>query len=265
EDAKRDAKQWAAMSGETDAMADATESGMADDEEGPGVEFRSDNIGNAVRLIDVFRNAVGNDQVTTGSKEISTMFQQLCRFQLASLCSMDDLRATMVLEQGPRRLGVPGDPSSWEKVPRQEQVRPIKSQQTRASKKRERMIQGMQSQAGAGATGHSAAVYSVLNGLGEDDVYITEADSEGLARETGPSTSIQFGPATSFLETGRQLSESFTLNRRQNIALRLICRQLDRVRRDEQGTSQLCQFVGGEGGTGKSVEMWQQVWLYCKS
>ncbi|KAH8744187.1 hypothetical protein F5883DRAFT_655299 [Diaporthe sp. PMI_573] len=81
EDAKRDAKQWAAMSGETDAMAYATESGMADDEEGPGVGFRSDNIGNAVRLIDVFRNAVGNDQVTTGSKEISTMVQQLCRFQ----------------------------------------------------------------------------------------------------------------------------------------------------------------------------------------
>ena len=53
-------------------------------------------------------------------------------------------------------------------------------------------------------------------------------------------------------KVGRRLVESFTLNRRQSIAVRLICRQLDRICRDEQGTPQLCQFIGGEGGTGKS-------------
>jgi len=45
---------------------------------------------------------------------------------------------------------------------------------------------------------------------------------------------------------------SFTLNRRQSITLQLICRQLNRVRRDKREVSQFCQFIGGEGGTGKS-------------
>lgn len=114
------------------------------------------------------------------------------------------------------------------------------------------MIQGVQSLGSNNTTGHSRAAYSVLHGFGEDDISITTADSETVAGATGPSTSIRFGPAASFLEAGRQLAASFTLNQRQSIALRLICRQLDRVRRDERGTSQLCQFVGGEGGTGKS-------------
>ncbi|QLI69148.1 ATP-dependent DNA helicase PIF1 [Metarhizium brunneum] len=252
EDVKRDARQWAAMSGETDPMADVTESGMADGDDELGIGYRSDNIGNAARLIDVFRNAVGSGQITTGSKEISTMVQELCRFQLASLCSTDDLGATMVIERRPRTLGLRGHPSSGAEIPRQEQVRSIKSQQISASKERERMIQGVQSLGSNNTTGHSRAAYSVLHGFGEDDISITAADSETVAGATGPSTSIRFGPATSFLEAGRQFAVSFTLNQRQSIALRLICRQLDRVRRDERGTSQPCQFVGGEGGTGKS-------------
>jgi hypothetical protein len=67
---------------------------------------------------------------------------------------------------------------------------------------------------------------------------------------------LQFGPSTSFSEAGRQLAASLTLNDRQSVALRLLCRQLDQVHRSEGGTlpPQLCQFVGGEGGTGKSVE-----------
>jgi hypothetical protein len=48
------------------------------------------------------------------------------------------------------------------------------------------------------------------------------------------------------------VADSLTLNRRQSLALWLICRQLDQVRQDESGTAQLCLFVGGEGGTGKS-------------
>jgi hypothetical protein len=44
----------------------------------------------------------------------------------------------------------------------------------------------------------------------------------------------------------------FTLNRKQGIALRLIYRQLDQIHGDERRTAQLCLFVGGEGGTGKS-------------
>jgi hypothetical protein len=252
EDVKRDARQWAALSGGVDPAADAVESGVADDDEGQGTVYRSDNIGNAIRLIDVLRNTLGKNQITAGSKEISTVVQELCRFQLAALLSKQELCATIVPERGPRNLRVPGDPFRTAGIPRQEQVRSIKSQQTSVSREREKMIQGMQSQPDSNTTGHSEAVHSALNGFGEDDIDITPADSETLARGRGPSTSIRFGPATSFVEAGRQLAESFTLNRRQSIAFRIICRQLDRVHRNERGTPQLCQFIGGEGGTGKS-------------
>lgn len=77
-------------------------------------------------------------------------------------------------------------------------------------------------------------------GLSERGVGLANAESRVSVRGAGPSMSIHFGPST------------FTLNKRQTIALRLISCQIDRVRRDEQGTPQLCQFVGGESGTGKS-------------
>jgi hypothetical protein len=252
EDVKRDARQWAALSGEADPAADATESGVADGDEGQGTVYRSDNVGSAIRLIDVLRNTLGKNQITAGSKEISTMVQELCRFQLAALSSNHELCATILPERGPRIVRLPGDPSRMAEIPRQEQVRSIKSQQTSVSREREKMIQGIQSQPDSYTTGHSEAVQSVLNGFGEDDIDITPADLETVARGTGPSTSIRFGPTTSFLEAGRQLAESFTLNRRQSIAFRIICRQLDRAHRNERGTPQLCQFIGGEGGTGKS-------------
>jgi len=252
EDVKRDARQWAAMSGDADHAADAVESGVADGDEGQRTAYRSDNIGNAIRLIDVLRNTLGNNQITAGSKEISTMVQELCRFQLAALSSKHELGATIVPERGPRNLRLPGDPFQTAGIPRQEQVRSIKSQQTSASREREKMIQGIQNQLDSNTTGHSQAAYSALNGFGEDDIEITPADSEILAQSGCPSTSIRFGPATSFLEAGRQLAESFTLNQRQSIAFRIICRQLDRLRSNEQGTPQLCQFIGGEGGVGKS-------------
>jgi hypothetical protein len=114
------------------------------------------------------------------------------------------------------------------------------------------MIQGIQSQPDNGAADSRSAVYNVLNGFGNHEVRLTATDPEAPGRCVGPSATIQFGPSTSFSEAGRRLSKSFTLNRKQGIALRLLCRQLDLVRRDESGTPQLCQFVGGEGGTGKS-------------
>ena len=250
EDAKSDAKQWAAMSGETDPSRE-----VADGDEESRTMYRSDSIGNATRLIDVLRSTVASQQITAGSKEISAMIQKLYRFQATALCSTDDLRAVVVPENGERTLSVPGQPFSGAVIPSQEHLRHIKSQQKSLSKEREKMIQGIQGAQGlsdVNTTGHSAAVYSVLNGSGDQNVDITATDSETLVQGTQPSMDIRFGPSTSFSEAGRQVAESFTLNHRQSIALRLICRQLDRIRRDEQGIPQLCQFIGGEGGTGKS-------------
>lgn len=180
------------------------------------------------------------------------MVQQLSRFQQSALRSAVELRGTIVSERGPRTLGTLEGPFPGADMPGQEQVRSIKSQQMSASREKEKMIQGIQSQPDNNTTGHGSAVYNGLNGFGEHGAHLTAADSEAPARCAGPSTSIQFGPSTSFSEAGRQLAESFTLNRKQSIALRLICRQLDRVHRDESGTPQLCQFIGGAGGTGKS-------------
>jgi len=106
EDAKRDARQWAALSGDTDRTADTDESGIAGNDEISGMMHRPDNTMSAIRLIDVLRSAVGNGQVTAGSKEISGMIQQLSRFQLATLCSTDELHAALVPEPGPRRLNL---------------------------------------------------------------------------------------------------------------------------------------------------------------
>ena len=140
EDASRDAKQWGAISGEMDPIGEAVESGFADGDEVLRIAYRSDNIGNAIRLIDVFRNAMGIRQITAGSKEISTMVKKLCRFQATASCSIDDLRGIIIPKSGGRTLSVPERSFSGIEIPRQEQLKHIKSQQKSLSREREKMI-----------------------------------------------------------------------------------------------------------------------------
>ncbi|PVH96965.1 hypothetical protein DM02DRAFT_534146, partial [Periconia macrospinosa] len=249
EDAKRDARQWAAQSGEADPMAGATDPVTGEGDEGTGTMYRRDDIGNAIRLIDVIRSTIRTNEITAGSKDVRLIVQQLCAFQQVALCSSEHLHATVVREQGTRTMdGV----YAGVDVPDQAKIKSIKSQQASVSRERERMIQGIQRQADGIVGSHDAAVYRVLNGFGEDDISIAPGDRETATEIRGPSTRIQFGPSTSFSQAGKEVAESFTLNQRQSIALRLLCRHLDRVERGEREISQLCQFVGGEGGTGKS-------------
>ena len=63
EDAKRDSRQWAALSRDADRTTDAVECGISEDDEGPRPLHRSDNIASALRLIDVLRNAIVSGQV----------------------------------------------------------------------------------------------------------------------------------------------------------------------------------------------------------
>ncbi|KAJ3530216.1 hypothetical protein NM208_g9424 [Fusarium decemcellulare] len=251
EDAKRDARQWAAQSGTGDAGDGAIES---DSDAGDGNEeskaaYRSDDIGTATRLLDVLRQAITRKEITAGSAEISRMVQRLSRFQESVMRSTDELRGTIVSVRGLEASGA-AERQPLEPMPKQERLRAIKSQQASASREKERMIQGMQSQLDDGTTSRGSAVYSVLSGYGEDDVHLTATDLEMSG--VGPTARIQFGPSTSFSEAGRLLAQTFTLNREQSIALRLLCRQLDRLSHDESETPQLFQYVGGEGGTGKS-------------
>ncbi|KAM4067473.1 PIF1-like helicase [Hirsutella rhossiliensis] len=257
EDAKRDAKQWAASSGDGDpTVAHVEETGTDDAGAESTTMYQPSSIGGATRLIDVVRGAVGINQVTAKSPELMAMMQQLCRFQQSALGSTAELEATVVPERGARRISMPGRAFSGAALPPQDQVRAIKSQQTSASKERERMIQGIQSVQSIPAVRESdrrAALRRVMTGFGEDDVEMTMADSDEAASDTEAGMRVQLGPSTSFFAAGRELATRLTLNKRQSIAFLLICRQLDLMRQMDGGNAgQLCQFVGGEGGTGKS-------------
>ncbi|KAM4064129.1 PIF1-like helicase [Hirsutella rhossiliensis] len=210
EDAKRDARQWAASSGDGDPTA------VRPDEDGtgevgvePGSGYQADSAGSTNRLIDVVRSSIGPNQITAGSPELTAMMQELSRFQQSALSSSSEVQATILPERGPRRINIPGRAFSGATIPPQSEVRAIKSQQIRASREREKMIRGIQSLSTAPVTGRRAAVRGVLTGFGDDDVQMTAAElEEGVA---GASAGMEI-----------------------------------------RNVRQLCQFVGGEGGTGKS-------------
>jgi hypothetical protein len=245
EDARRDRKQWPAQSSVPQWMEDEDRD-AAGNEEGDSREYCTDESSTAARLLDVFRRAVSQDQVTHGSPEIRSVIQHISRFEQAAPLHMAEL---MVEEPATRSIRVPGS-SQGAETPLQGKLAAIKRQQTRLSRDREKTIQGIQGRVPT-TTSYDAAINQVLNGFGEDDVEINASDTE-LPEVAGPSSRVELGPSTSFSEAGRQVAEKLTLNKRQAIAFRLIYRQMDRLRRDEVETSQFCLFVGGEGGTGKS-------------
>ncbi|XP_044717363.1 AAA domain-containing protein [Hirsutella rhossiliensis] len=193
EDAKRDARQWAASSGDGDPTA------VRPDEDGtgevgvePGSGYQADSAGSTNRLIDVVRSSIGPNQITAGSPELTAMMQELSRFQQSALSSSSEVQATILPERGPRRINIRG--------------------------------------------GHSP-----------EPPYRRKVSGASAGME------IRFGASTSFLEAGKALAARLTLNKKQAIAFLIICRQLDLIRRGEKSNvRQLCQFVGGEGGTGKS-------------
>jgi hypothetical protein len=261
EDANRDAKQWAAQSGEGDTMPDATETLAIEaevDVEREGEEcswrqYRSDDVGKTSRLIDVLKSSVAANQTTVGPNDVQSMVMQLCEFQHAAVSSSEDFRATIVQEQAVRTIEAVGwVPTMSGNIPGQDKVKSIKTQQASASRERERMIQGIQEPTILDARRDSAAMYRVLSGFGEDNISIVPPNPNVEARRSEPSMALQLGHSTSFRALGKQVAKAMTLNRRQSTALWLICRQLDRVHGCEQDAPQLCQFVGGEGGVGKS-------------
>ncbi|XP_044717940.1 PIF1-like helicase domain-containing protein [Hirsutella rhossiliensis] len=197
EDAKRDAKQWAASSGDRDATAvHPDEDGTGEAGVEPGSVYQADSTGNTMRLIDVVRSSIGANQITAGSPELTAMMQELSRFQQLALSSSSEFQAAILSERGPRRINIPGGHS-----PEPEYRRRV----------------------------------SVLTGFGDDDIQMTAADLEETVEEASAGMEIRLGTSTSFIEAGKALVARFTLNKKEKGNVR-----------------QLCQFVGGEGGTGKS-------------
>ncbi|KAM4067354.1 PIF1-like helicase [Hirsutella rhossiliensis] len=84
---------------------------------------------------------------------------------------------------------------------------------------------------------------------------VTAADGDA---DTGTAAGmlVRLGPSSSFVGAAGELAGQPTLNEKQAIALLIVCRQLDRIRRGDDtggdGGGQLCLFIGGEGGAGKS-------------
>ncbi|KAM4054364.1 PIF1-like helicase [Hirsutella rhossiliensis] len=228
EDAKRDARQWAASSGDGDPTA------VRPDEDGtgevgvePGSGYQADSAGSTNRLIDVVRSSIGPNQITAGSPELTAMMQELSRFQQSALSSSSEVQATILPERGPRRINIPGGHSPEPPY-------------------RRKPVHGTGDWSPRGGAG-------VLTGFGDDDVQMTAAELEEGVAGASAGMEIRFGASTSFLEAGKALAARLTLNKKQAIAFLIICRQLDLIRRGEKSNvRQLCQFVGGEGGTGKS-------------
>ncbi|KAM4061853.1 PIF1-like helicase [Hirsutella rhossiliensis] len=240
EDAKRDAKQWAATAEEGGMTAPQAGDEGRGAAEGGEEAYRAGGAGDAARLIDVVRNAAGAGQVTAQSTELLAMTQQLCRFQQSALGSAAELAATVVAEERAGR-----------------RVRAIKSQQRSAARERERAIQGIQGGGAAAGVGadRGAALRGVMGGFGEDHMDVTAADGD-VDAGTAAGMRVRLGPSSSFVAAGRELAGQLTLNEKQAIALVIVCRQLDRIRQGDEaggdGSAQLCLFIGGEGGTGKS-------------
>ncbi|KAM4064050.1 PIF1-like helicase [Hirsutella rhossiliensis] len=211
EDAKRDAKQWAATAEEGGMTAPQAGDEGRGAAEGGEEAYRAGGAGDAAPRVDVDRNAAGAGQVTAQSTELLAMTQQLCRFQQSALGSEAELAATVVAEEG-RQAGEPtGLGALGAALPRQEEG-----------------IQGGGAAAGVGAD-RGAALRGVMGGFGEDDMDVTAADGD-----------VDAGTAAVM----------------RAIALLIVCRQLDRIRQGDDaggdGGGQLCLFIGGEGGTGKS-------------
>ena len=61
-----------------DPIGEAVELGFANSDKALRIAYRLDNISNAIRLINVFRNAIEIRQITAGLKEISAIVEKLC-------------------------------------------------------------------------------------------------------------------------------------------------------------------------------------------
>ncbi|KAM6514217.1 hypothetical protein FALCPG4_015374 [Fusarium falciforme] len=260
EDARRDAKQWAAAG--DDAVLDDIDAMGYDlqDPTGPVKAYRPDQLGQLGRLIETVRGATAPNQVTAGSEHLLQMLDQLREVQADITDFADDVE-TVASAENPEQC----QPTmvARSELPTQRQLRGIKSKQDQADKEIVKRIQGTDGAqiTQTTATGAEASLNHTFAGAGEDIIEISETDTRNTQR---PSARVAFGPSTTFLHAGREITRRFTLNKRQEIAFLLVYRHLDTIpdedNSDNFGNSniennnnaQLCEFLGGEGSTRKS-------------
>jgi hypothetical protein len=61
-----------------DPIKKAIELGFADNNKVLKIAYQSDNIGNVIHLINIFRNAIEIKQIIVSLKEISIIVEKLC-------------------------------------------------------------------------------------------------------------------------------------------------------------------------------------------
>jgi hypothetical protein len=71
--------------------------------------------------------------------------------------------------------------------------------------------------------------------------------------EDGPSMSLAYGSDMTFLAVGEKVGAEMALNKEQFIAFMCVMEALDEHERKSQSAIQHLQYLGGEGGTGKST------------
>jgi hypothetical protein len=71
--------------------------------------------------------------------------------------------------------------------------------------------------------------------------------------EDGPSMSLAYGSDMTFLAVGEKVAAEMALNKEQFIAFMFVMEALDEHERNPQSAIQHLQYLGGEGGTGKST------------
>ncbi|KAL6401229.1 hypothetical protein AUP68_16958 [Ilyonectria robusta] len=210
EDARRDAKQWAAAG--DDAVLDNIDAMgyNLQDPTGPVKAYRPDQVGQLYRLMEIVLGATASNQVTADDLEAVAPAESPGKYQL-----------TIVARS---------------KLPMQYQLKGIKSKQGKADKEIVQRIQGSDGVQDTQntAAGREALLNHTFAGAGEDSMEISETDTGNTYR---PSTRVAFGLLTTFLHAGRQIASRFTLNEQQKIAFLLVCRHLDTIRNEDNNNN----------------------------
>ncbi|EKG09486.1 hypothetical protein MPH_13469 [Macrophomina phaseolina MS6] len=185
EDAKRDAKQWASISGEQDLsieegeLAGAIE--VAGGQGGQGSEVM-DSAMAARRLLGALRRAIEADQVTANSPEIASVVHSFSQVEddAASSTQSGVVSEGAVLERLASGAGAAGVC-----IPPQGSLTMISRQQAAKSRERERQIQGMQS------AGQPQVAEQALDGFGDFNPGLGEEDEATMAGGGGePSVHV---------------------------------------------------------------------------
>ena len=70
------------------------------------IAYQSDNIGNIIYLINIFKNVIKIRQITVGLKEIFTIVKKLCQFQATALYLINNFYSIIIPKSGRRTLSV---------------------------------------------------------------------------------------------------------------------------------------------------------------